>query len=240
MNGPSYGQRAADEIVGTALLVGIGTGTIVAGEQAGFLPISLLALAWFFAVLIPVLLFARSSGAHLNPVVTTALAASGRIPWRAWPVYVASQFVGALIGSLAVLTAVGRGVRLGADVPSPGYRLEVFPVEFVFTALLVVSVFSIADRGEGNRRWRLLVPALVVAFATFLAGPLTGVSLNPARSIAPALLSGVYTDLGIYLIAQVLGGLLIAALWRAVSPVGRTNGSNGERDGPAPRTGPDR
>jgi len=210
----SPARRALAEILGTALLVGIGTGTIVAGQNAGYLPLTLLAAGWFLAVLLPVAIFARTSGAHLNPAVTTALAAGGRLRWREWPLYVGSQLVGAFLGTFTVLATLGRGVRLGADVPAPGYLSYLFPVELVGTGLLVVTVFLIADLGEGRLRWRLLRPALVVGLVTFLAGPLTGVSLNPARSIAPAVVSGVYTDLWIYLIAQPLGALAVAAVWK--------------------------
>ena len=210
----SWWRRVAGEVLGTAALVAIGTGTIVAGERASYLPISLLALGWFVAVIVPVALFARTSGAHLNPAVTTALVASGRMPWREWPSYVASQILGAFAGSLLVWGLLGHGLRLGADVPAPGYLGAMVLVESLFTALLVVTVFVIADTGEGPYRSRLLLPALVVGVATYLAGPLTGVSLNPARSIAPAVLSGVYTDLWIYLLAQPLGALVVALLWR--------------------------
>jgi aquaporin NIP len=207
-------RRALSELVGTGLLVGIGTGAIIAGQRANFLPLPVLTVAWFVAVLVPVLLCARTSGAHLNPAVTTALAASGRLPWREWPLYVGSQLAGGLLGSFTVLLTLGRGVQLGADVPAPGYLPYVFPVEFVGTALLIASVFLLADLGEGRGRARLLLPAAVVALVVLVAGPLTGVSLNPARSIAPALVSGVYTDLWIYLLAQPLAALAVAAVWR--------------------------
>jgi glycerol uptake facilitator-like aquaporin len=213
MNGSRI-RRALEEVAGTAILVGIGIGTIVGGQRVGYLPITVLALGWFLAVLVPVLLFARGSGAHLNPAVTTGLAASGRLPWREWPLYVGSQLVGAFLGTIVVLATLGRGVRLGATVPSAGYLSYLFPVELAGTALLVLTVFLIADLGEGAYRWRLFLPALVVGVLTFIAGPLTGVSLNPARSIAPAVLAGVYDDLWIYLIAQPLAALVVAAVWR--------------------------
>ncbi|MCI4340340.1 MAG: aquaporin family protein [Thermoplasmata archaeon] len=203
------------ELAGTAVLVALGTGTIVEGDRAGSLPVSLLAFGWFLAVLVPVLLFARASGAHLNPAVTTALAASGRVRWAEVPFYLAGQLVGAFAGSAIVLLALGRGVRLGANAPAPGYLDGVLPAEIVGTALLVLTVFLIADRGEGARRWRLLLPAIAVGGLTYLAGPYTGISLNPARSLAPAILSGELGDLWMYLIGPVVGGLLVAVAWPA-------------------------
>ena len=132
----SAARIALGEVLGTAVLVAIGTGTIVAGQRWDYLPLWLLAVGWFFAVWLPVIAFARVSGAHLNPAVTTALAASGRLPWRRWPLYVVGQLAGATLGTLTVLGVLGRGVQVGADVPAPGYVDWVFPVE------MIVTVFS--------------------------------------------------------------------------------------------------
>jgi glycerol uptake facilitator-like aquaporin len=173
-----------------------------------------MAVAWFLAVLIPILVFVRVSGAHLNPVVTLSLAVSGRVGWAEVPVYLLGQFAGALLGSLSVWIGLGNEAHLGATVPTIGSLVLVFGLEAIFTALLVVSVFVLSDRGEGRARWRLTLPPLAVGVSTFLIGPWTGSSLNPARSIAPALLSQTYTDLWVYLLAVVVGGLAVAVCWR--------------------------
>lgn len=180
---------------------------------SGF-PLIGLAVAWFLAVLLPILLFIRASGAHLNPAITLALAASGRIAWREVPPYVLGQLAGALAGSGVVLGSFGDLDHLGATVPAQGDLLRAFPAEFVFTAALVAAVFLLSDMGEGAGRWRILLPPTVVAAATYVIGPWTGSSLNPARTLAPALLSGTYTDLWVYLTAVPLGALLVAAAWR--------------------------
>lgn len=213
MNGTILG-RAAAEVAGTALLVGIGTGTIVLSARVGGLPLVVLAGAWFFAVLIPIALFIGVSGAHLNPVVTLALAASGRIAWREVPFYVLGQVLGAFLGSAVVLGVLGDVAHLGATVPAQGDVVRAFPAELAFTAALVAAVFVLSDLGEGRVHWRILLPPTVVALATYLIGPWTGSSLNPARTLAPAILSGTYTNLWVYLTAVPLGALLIAALWR--------------------------
>lgn len=206
--------RFGAEAGGTALLVGFGTGTIVGGAALGGLPGWALAVAWFAAVLIPIVLFVEVSGAHLNPAVTIALAGSGRIAWAETPVYFAGQFVGAFAGSLTVLALFGPGAHLGATLPLGGDVVRTFALEFAFTALLVLAVFTLADRGEGRMRWRLALPPLVVGVSTYLIGPYTGSSLNPARSVAPAVLSSTYAFLWVYLGATVLGALVVAILWR--------------------------
>jgi aquaporin NIP len=207
-------HRYLAEVAGTAILVGLGTGTVVAAGDAGGIPQGLMALAWFTAVLAPIALLVRVSGAHLNPAVTLALAVSGRIDWKEAPGYWSSQLLGAFLASFLVLSLVGGGSHLGATVPANGDLLRAFGAEAAFTALLVAMVFVLADQGEGRGRWRILLPPAAVGVSTYVIGPWTGSSLNPARSIAPAVLSGTYTDLWVYLIAVPLAATVIAVLWR--------------------------
>ena len=202
---------------GTALLVGIGTGTIVAAGDAGGIPQWTMAVAWFLAVLVPIALFIRVSGAHLNPAVTLALASSGRIAWKEAVPYWASQFTGAFVASLVVLWSLGGGSHLGATVPAHGSILWTFAAEAAFTVILVGAVFTLADWGEGPNRWRILLPPAAVGVSTYIIGPWTGSSLNPARSLAPAVLSGTYADLWVYMIAVPLAALAVAAVWKPKS-----------------------
>ena len=213
---PSLGRRFLAEAVGTALLVGIGTGAIVLSARGGGIPQWEMALAWFLAVLIPIVLFVGVSGAHLNPAVTLGLAASGRIAWGETPEYVLGQFAGAFLGSGIVAISLGTEAHLGSTVPSTS-PLAVFFGEALFTAVLLAAVFVLADRGEGLFRWRLALPPLAVGISTYIIGPLTGSSLNPARTIAPAVLSGSFTELWVYLVAVPLGALCVAVAWRPTS-----------------------
>lgn len=207
-------QRGAAEFAGTALLVGIGTGSLVAAGRVGGVPPWVIGIAWFVAVLVPIMLFVGVSGAHLNPAVTLALALSGRVSWRSAPGYWAAQFSGAFLASLLVRTALGEWNHLGATVPTTGDLALAFAAEALFTALLVAAVFELSDQGEGRARWRLLLPPLAVGLATYLIGPFTGSSLNPARTLAPAVLSGTYTDLWLYLIAVPIAAAVVAVLWK--------------------------
>jgi len=213
---PSLGRRFLAEAAGTALLVGIGTGTIVLSARAGGIPQWEMAFAWFFAVFIPIGLFVGVSGAHLNPAVTLGLAASGRIAWAETPEYVLGQFAGAFLASGIVAISLGTEAHLGSTVPSTSL-LTVFFGEALFTAVLVAAVFALADRGEGLFRWRLALPPLAVGISTYIIGPFSGSSLNPARTIAPAVLSGTFTDLWVYLVSVPLGALCVTLAWRPVS-----------------------
>lgn len=222
-------RRCAAEASGTALLVGIGTASIVVNARTGLLPLPVLAVAWAAAVLVPILLFIRVSGAHLNPVVSLALAASGRLDRREVPSYVLSQTAGAFLASGAVLVALGKAGDLGVTVPANGEIVRAFLAEVAFTALLVAAVFALADRGEGRFRWRLGLPPLAVGLSTYVIGPWSGSSLNPARTLAPAVVAGIYTDLWVYLVAVPVGALIVSALWKPRS-VDRLDRGLGRRD----------
>jgi glycerol uptake facilitator-like aquaporin len=208
----SLSIRLGAEFAGTAALVGIGTGAIVLGATAGGIPQWSLAVAWFAAVTVPVVLFAEVSGAHLNPAITIALGVRKRSSRGEMAPYIAAQVAGAFLGSAAVWALFGDRADLGATVPSAGGLAAAFAEEFLFTFLLVTAVFVLVDLGWGRGRWRLLLPGAVVGVATYLIGPWTGSSLNPARSIAPAVLSGAVADLWLYLLAVPLGALAAAAV----------------------------
>jgi glycerol uptake facilitator-like aquaporin len=210
----SIAARVGGEVAGTGLLVGIGTGTIIEAARLGGIPPWVMASAWFLAVLIPIVLFIQLSGAHLNPIVTLGLAVSGRIAWREVPPYLLGQFSGAFLASGLLLATFGNIAHLGATLPTGGNVARAFPLELASTAALVASVFVLADLGEGRNRWRILLPPAVVGLSTYLIGPWTGSSLNPARTLAPAILSGTYTDLWVYFTAVPLGSMLVALLWR--------------------------
>jgi glycerol uptake facilitator-like aquaporin len=231
----SESSRFLAELAGTALLVGIGTGGMVAASGVGGLPILELAVLWFLAVTIPILIFAPVSGAHINPLVTLGLVLRGDTARRDLLPYIVPQLVGAFAGTGVVLTLFGSGDRLGATVPTGPLPIDVV-LEVTFTFLLVLSVFWIVDqplRGPGQA-WKLL-PGFVVGVSTYLIGPVSGSSLNPARTLAPAVVSATYAPLGMYLVADSVGCLLAVALALGIRHVlGRTPASTA--GSPAPPT----
>jgi aquaporin NIP len=201
-------HRALAEFAGTGALVGIGTGAIVAAARLGGEPQWIIALAWFAAVAVPVLLFASVSGAHLNPAVSFALVLRRKLPVAELPAYVLAQLGGAFAASAGVLVLLGPSAHLGATVPRDGAIWLIFPLEAAFTAALVLSVLYLVSLPGVPSPLELLLPAGVVGASTFLIGPWTGSSLNPARSIAPAVLSGEYLGLWAYLLILPVAALL--------------------------------
>jgi MIP family channel proteins len=207
--------RSLAELAGTALLVGIGCGSIVAGAEVGGVSQWILALAWFFAVLLPVLAFARISGAHLNPAVTLMLVGARRFPPREAPPYLVAQFTGAFVGAGVVLLSVGSAAHLGSTLPRGDDLLRTFVLELIFTVSLLLSVVYLTWPQKSLKLWELPLPAVVVGLSTYLIGPWTGSSLNPARTLAPAVLSGDYLGLWVYFIAALVAAAIGAAfVWR--------------------------
>ncbi len=158
------------------------------------------------------MLFASVSGAHLNPAVTLGPLAARRFPAQEVPPYVLAQTAGAFAGSFAVLLLLGASDHWGAALPHGGDVFLVFPLEAGFTLALVGSVLWLSRPSGRPSLLALLLPAAVVGVSAWLIGPWTGSSLNPARSLAPAVLSldflGPWAYLRTIPAAAILGGWL--------------------------------
>lgn len=219
--------RYAAESIGTLALVVIGTGTaVIAGEQAGNTGIS---LAFGLVLLGLVYAIGRVSGCHVNPAVTVGMWLAGRIKTVDGLVYIVAQSVGAIAGSAIVwavasglpdfsLEANGLGQNGYGDLSPAGYSLTAaFVAELVLTALFVFVVAGASSRyapvGFGG-----IAIGFALAFAHLVGIPVTGTSVNPARSLGPAVLVGgeALSQVWLFWVAPLLGGLVGAAVWRFV------------------------
>lgn len=218
-------RATVTEFVGTALLVFVGTSVAVAGATRGVYDALAIVLAFGLTLAALAAAFGHISGAHLNPAVTVGLAASGRFPWRAAASYIAAQLTGGVVGAAATWASYGTEGRahahLGATVPATGVsNVRAFAVELLVTFVLVLVVIAVAtdERAEGA------VAPVAVGFAlaagVFVAGPLTGGAVNPARAFGPGLLAGQWAPLWIYLLAPTIGGVLAAVLYDRVLAAG--------------------
>jgi MIP family channel proteins len=210
------------EVVGTFLLIFVGCGAVVAfTERAGSGEPDLLAIAvaWGFAVLAIVYAFGHVSGAHVNPAVTIGLAVARKFPWNAVPVYIVAQFIGALLGSLAVWAVFGTSAReapvlLGTTAPGDGYSTGiVFLAEVLITFILLIVVMATATDDRAESPAVGLGVGLTVAAAILVAGPVSGASLNPARTLAPDIVAGEFPAWAAYLGGPLVGAILGALLY---------------------------
>lgn len=218
-------RRTIAESVGTAMLVLVGTGSVVAALTMGdgqldFAGLGFVSLA--FAIVIAVVIYALGpvSGAHINPAVTLALAATRRFPWAEVVPYLVAQFVGACVGSLLVVATYGRdavdlglgATALGAGVP----YTQGIAAEAIGTFILMFTVMALAVDSRAPLGWAGLIIGLAVAAAILLIAPQTGGSLNPARSFGPDLVSAIFGgsvrwgQLAVYCVGPLVGAVSAA------------------------------
>ena len=204
-------QRLLAEAVGTFALVLVGTGAIAVDFATGG-AVTAVGVALAFGLVVMVVIYALGdvSGAHLNPAVSAGFFMANRLSGREAAGYMASQCAGAVAASLAIRGLFPEDPTLGATLPSVA-PASAFLVEIAITALLAFVIFHVVARGSDAASISGLAIGSTVALAAIFAGPLTGASMNPARSLGPALVSGRLGDLWIYWTAPFVGAVL--ALW---------------------------
>jgi MIP family channel proteins len=215
---------AIAELVGTFILVFGGTAVAVAAilarPTAGPAYDSLaVALAFGLALAAVVAAVGHVSGAHVNPAVTLGMAATGKFPWNYTPVYIGAQLVGAILGALATwLTFGGPGrseANLAATYPAQGVGdLQAFVVEILITFILVFVVMAVATDERAPAAIAPIAVGFALAVGVFIAGPVTGGSVNPARSLGPMIVAGDLTSVWLYILGPIIGGVLAALLYQ--------------------------
>lgn len=204
--------RLLAELLGTFALVFAGTGAIVINAVSGGTITHVgIALTFGLIVLAMVYTFGDVSGAHLNPAVTVAFAAAGRFPWRDVPGYVAAQAAGAFAASGLLRVLFPTHGTLGATLPA-GTATQSFILEVVLTAILMLVILNVSTGSKEKGITAGIVVGAVIALEALFAGPICGASMNPIRSLAPALVSGHPEHLWVYLTAPTLGALLAVPL----------------------------
>jgi aquaporin Z len=215
------------EYVGTAVLLLVGLSAVcvdfaVRSPVVAALPdsnVRRLLTGITFACTVTAIVYSplgRRSGGHLNPAVTLAFWLQGKLTSRSAILYAAAQIAGALTGAVLVLAIWGgwaTNVHLGATVPHDGGPLAALAAETAMTFLLVSLILNFADRPHLMVFTGAAVGTLV-AFFVFVEAPVSGASLNPARTLGPAVVGGTFTNLWVYLVGPPLGALSAALLYR--------------------------
>jgi aquaporin Z len=205
-------KKLLAEFLGTFALVFAGTGAIVINQvSGGAITHAGIALTFGLIVLAMIYTFGDVSGAHLNPAVTTAFAVAGRFPWSAVGGYIAAQVAGAIAASGLLRLLFATHETLGATLPA-GTAAQSFVLEIVLTAILMLTILSVSTGAKEKGLTAGIAIGAVIALEAMFAGPICGASMNPARSIAPALVSGHLEHLWVYLAGPVLGALMSVPL----------------------------
>jgi aquaporin Z len=213
-------RKLAAELVGTFILVFAGTGAIVSND-ASTGTVSHVGIALTFGLVVLAMIYAVGdvSGAHLNPAVTLGFFAARRFEARRVVPYIASQCLGAVLASLVLRLLFPLHATLGATLPA-GDAGQSFVLEAILTFILMFVILSVSTGPKEKGIMAGIAVGAVIALEALFAGPISGASMNPARSLAPALMSWHLEHLWIYMSAPVLGALASVAACRCVQEKG--------------------
>ncbi len=203
------------ELIGTFILVIFATGSIVYDVQIGGpYGIWFAAVAPFIALIIGVYSFGKISCAHFNPAVTIGYYITGHITKIQIAWYFAAEIIGAILGSLFVMTFIGKDANLGANAPNYDYSIFlIFPIEVLASGLLMAVIFTVVYT-KGLRGFSGIAIGGIVGLDILFLAVISGASMNPARALAPALLSEMVSDLWLYWTAPFVGTIIVAFLFK--------------------------
>ena len=235
-SGGNRTKAAVAELIGTAILVYAGTAVAVAAilerPTAGPAYDSLaIALAFGLALVALVGALGHTSGAHLNPAVTIALTVTGKFPRDHVPVYVIAQLLGAILGAIATWITFGGPAReeafLAATFPAEGVSaFRALAVEAMITFVLVFVIMAVAtDDRVPSAAIAPIAVGFALAIGVFIAGPVTGGAVNPARALGPMLVAGKLTSFWLYVLGPILGAVAAAFVYDRV--VGQAEAPDG-------------
>lgn len=211
----SLWRRSAAECAGAFALVTGGCGAIVVNQATGALGHVGVAASFGLVIMVMIAAVGHLSGAHFNPAVTVAFAVTRHFPWREVPLYVVGQLLGAVGGALVLRALFGPEAGLGVTVPT-GSPLRALGMEVLLTAVLMFVITSVATDTRAVGQLAAIAIGGTVALDALWGGPITGASMNPARSLGPALVAGVWRDQWIYWLAPLVGASLGAFLYQAL------------------------
>lgn len=193
------------ELIGTFALVFCGTGAIVIDQQSGG-AVTHVGIAITFGLIVMAMIYSLGniSGAHMNPAVTLAFTIAKRFPLKQVFPYIISQLIGALLASGALRYLFPSNETLGATLPA-GTELQSFILEFILTFFLMLVIINVATGSKEQGMFAGLAIGSTVLLEAMFAGPVCGASMNPGRSISPAIVSGHIEHLWIYVVAPIAG-----------------------------------
>jgi aquaporin Z len=210
------------EFVGTFALVLVGTGAIIVNEAyEGVITHVGIALAFWLVIMVMIYAVGSISGAHFNPAVTIGFWLNRTLPHREILPYISSQLIGAFLASLILNFMFPQNQTLGATLPAVASGAA-FMMEVILTFFLMFVIISVVEGPKENLVMAGVAIGATVGMCAMFAGPMTGASMNPARSFAPAVVSGTWDQLWIYVTAPFVGAGLAIALWRRLQSAPRS------------------
>lgn len=208
-------RRAGAEFVGVYGLVTAGCGAIMVDAQTGALGHAGVALTFGLIIMVMIAATGHISGAHFNPAVTVAFALTRHFSWADVVVYIAAQVAAAVLAALTLHLIIGDVANLGATIPAASTE-RAFGLEILLTAFLMFVIIAVATDVRAVGSPAAIAIGGTVALCALWGGPLSGASMNPARSIGPALIAGISDDQWLYLLAPLIGAAIGAFIYEFI------------------------
>jgi aquaporin Z len=207
------GRRIFSELLGTFLLVFVAAGGGMVNARLGGVPAAARVVAPALMVMAVILFMGAVSGAHLNPAVTVSFALRGDFPWRRVPAYVIAQFLGAVLATLLLWALIGKHGPAGLTLPGPGISTWIAMLwEMVLTVGLVSTILGTASGAQQVGQIAAIGVGSYIALAGLFGAPVSGASMNPARSLGPALVLGDWSSWWAYLVGPIAGGAIAVGI----------------------------
>jgi aquaporin Z len=201
-------KKYISEFIGTFSMIFCGTGAMTINEVTGGEVTHVgIAITWGLIVMAMIYAFAETSGAHFNPAVTIAFAYAKKFAWNEVPNYIIAQILGGILASLLLWFLFPASENLGATIPSVDVW-RAFVLELLLTFFLMLVIINVSTGSKEIGVVAGIAIGSVVLLEAMFAGPITNASMNPARSIAPAIVAGKLQHLWMYIVAPILGALL--------------------------------
>ncbi len=201
------------EVIGTFALVFAGCGAIMVDAKTHALGHVGVAISFGLVIMVMIYAVGHISGAHFNPAVTLAFALSRHFPWRRVPLYWTAQLVGALAAALVLRESLGNIAHVGATLPA-GSDGQAFLWEAVLSFLLMFVIMAVATDTRAVGEAAAIAIGAAVGLDAMFGGPISGASMNPARSLGPAIAATDYTAIWVYLAAPILGAAAAAVTYQ--------------------------
>ncbi|WP_411768534.1 MIP/aquaporin family protein [Winogradskyella sp. A3E31] len=211
-------KRYISEFIGTFSMVFCGCGAMTVNEITGGSVTHVgVAITWGLIVMAMIYAFGEVSGAHFNPAVTIGFAAAKKFEWKEVPKYIVFQIGGAFLAIAILWLLFPESQSYGHTYAAEGFEpYKAFILELLLTYFLMVVIINVSTGSKEIGTTAAIAVGAVILLEAMFAGPMTKASMNPARSIAPAIVSGNLTDLWLYLIAPCIGALLAVLSCRFV------------------------
>lgn len=201
-------KKYLSECLGTFILLFVGTGSVIVDQQTHALGLVGIATVWGLVIIALIYAFGDISGTHINPAVTVAFAVDKRVEWKEVPAYLGSQLLGALLASGLLHFLFPDSKTLGFTQPLPGGEMQSFVLEVVMTFILMMIILRVSTGAKEKGITAGIVIGATVWLLVLFGGPISGTSLNPTRSIAPAIVGGNFQNLWIYMTAPFIGAIV--------------------------------